>query len=440
MKLNERKLLIIDTSVLLYDADSIFQFRGNDVILPIIVLEELDRFKEKQGNTGSNARLVNRYLDEIRTKGSLSSGVHLNDRDVSIRVINEERQEDLPKSFPTHTGDHRIISSAMYLKNAYPDRCVKVVTKDINLRVKCDVLGINAEDYYRDLPSSVRDGNPMHSGTIQVSLDSDAIDHFYADDGIPLVATGVNQDVFLENCLVVATAHDSSKSFIGMVKNKKIVPPRTLGDSLIPIKPRSKEQRAAMHLLTDPDIPLVSLTGLAGSGKTFLALAVGISGLKNKLYDRIIITRSIEPVGRDIGFLPGTVDEKMAPWLMPIVDNFRNAFVDTSYFDMMRQKGEIEVSPITYVRGRSFTRSYVIVDEAQNLTIHELKTLITRCGQDTKMILLGDVDQVDTPYLDRYSNGLTIAIEKLKGQDLFGHIRLDRGERSQLATLGSNLL
>ncbi len=438
--MSDRKLLIVDTSVLLYDADSIFQFKGNDVILPIVVLEELDRFKEKQGTIGSNARLVNRYLDELRSKGSLSAGIHISERDVTIRVINEEKEEDLPKSFPANTGDHRIISSALYLKSTHPNSCVRVVTKDINLRVKCDVLGISAEDYYRDLPSSVRDGNPIYSGAVQVSLDSDAIDCFYVDDGITLTATGVNPEMFIQNSLVVATAYDSSKSFIGMVKNNKIVHPRTLGDSMIPIKPRSKEQRAAMHLLTDSDIPLVALTGLAGSGKTFLALAVGISGLKNKIYDRIIITRSIEPVGRDIGFLPGTVDEKMAPWLMPIVDNFRNAFADTSYFDMMRQKGEIEVSPITYVRGRSFTKSYVIVDEAQNLTIHELKTLITRCGQDTKMILLGDTDQVDTPYLDKYSNGLTIAIEKLKGQELFGHIRLDRGERSQLATLGSSLL
>ncbi len=438
--MNNRKLLVIDTSVLLYDAESIYQFKGNDVILPIIVLEELDRFKEKQGTVGTNARLVNRYLDELRTRGSLSSGIYVPERDVNIRVVNEEKLDLLPSSFVSKMGDNRIIAAALAVKASNEGSCIKVVTKDINLRVKCDVLGLSAEDYYRDLPTSVRDGNPIYSGCIQVSLDTDAIDHYYADEGIPLNATGVNQELFIQNSLVVATSFDGSKSFIGMVKDNKIVPPRTLSDSLIPIKPRSKEQRAAMHLLTDQDVPLIALTGLAGSGKTFLALTVGISGLKNKQYDRIVITRSIEPVGRDIGFLPGTVDEKMAPWLMPIVDNFRNAFHDTSYFDMMREKGQIEVSPITYVRGRSFENSYIIVDEAQNLTIHELKTLITRCGQNTKMVLLGDIDQVDTPYMDRYSNGLTIAIEKLKGQDLFGHIRLDRGERSQLATLGSNIL
>lgn len=437
--MSERKLLVIDTSVLLYDAESIYQFTGNDVILPMIVLEELDRFKEKQGTVGSNARLVNRYLDELREIGSLSTGINLKDKDIVIRVSNEERKNDLPEAFPTNQGDNRIISSALALRASYPDKKVKVVTKDINLRVKCDALGLEAEDYYRDLPVSVRDGNPIHSGVINVTLDKDAIDHFYADDGVPLDATGVSLELFIQNSLVIGTTHEG-QSLIGMVKDDKIVPPRTLGDSMIQVKPRSKEQRAAMHLLTDPDVPLVALTGLAGSGKTFLALTVGISGLRNKIYDRIIITRSIEPVGRDIGFLPGTVDEKMAPWLMPIVDNFRNAFHDTSYFEMMRQKGEIEVSPITYVRGRSFAKSYIIVDESQNLTIHELKTLITRCGQDTKMVLLGDIDQVDTPYMDRYSNGLTIAIEKLKGQDLFGHIKLDRGERSQLATLASSIL
>ncbi len=437
--MSERKLLVIDTSVLLYDAESIYQFTGNDVILPMIVLEELDRFKEKQGTVGSNARLVNRYLDELREIGSLSTGINLKDKDIVIRVSNEERKNDLPEVFPANQGDNRIISSALALRASYPDKKVKVVTKDINLRVKCDALGLEAEDYYRDLPISVRDGNPIHSGVINVTLDKDAIDHFYADDGVPLNATGVNPELFIQNSLVIGTTHEG-QSLIGMVKDDKIVPPRTLGDSMIQVKPRSKEQRAAMHLLTDPDVPLVALTGLAGSGKTFLALTVGISGLRNKIYDRIIITRSIEPVGRDIGFLPGTVDEKMAPWLMPIVDNFRNAFHDVSWFEMMREKGEIEVSPITYVRGRSFAKSYIIVDESQNLTIHELKTLITRCGQDTKMVLLGDIDQVDTPYMDRYSNGLTIAIEKLKGQDLFGHIKLDRGERSQLATLASSIL
>ena len=438
--MNERKLLIIDTSVLLYDAESIYQFTGNDVVLPIVVLEELDRFKEKQGTTGTNARLVNRYLDELRGKGQLAAGVHLEDRDVLIRVENEEGKGKLPESFAQNQGDNRIISSALALKDKYPKQKVKVVTKDINLRVKCDVLGLEAEDYYRDLPVSVRDGNPMYPGVTNISVSDAVVDSYYQNDGIELEKTEIDESFFIQNSLIVATSIESNKSFIGMVKENKIVQPRTLSDSLIPIKPRSKEQRAAMHLLTDMDVPLVALTGLAGSGKTFLALVVGISGLKNKVYDRIIITRSIEPVGRDIGFLPGTVDEKMAPWLMPIVDNFRNAFHDTSWFDMMREKGQIEVSPITYVRGRSFEKSYIIVDEAQNLTIHELKTLITRCGQDTKMVLLGDTDQVDTPYMDKYSNGLAIAVEKLKGQELFGHIKLDRGERSQLATLGSSIL
>lgn len=440
VNLSNRKLLVIDTSVLLYDADSIYQFTGNDVFLPIIVLEELDRFKEKQGTVGTNARLVNRYLDSLREKGSLANGIFVEEKDVNIFVFNEENREALPKAFPSTLGDNRIIAAALALKEKYSEKLVRVVTKDINLRVKCDALGLSAEDYYRDLPASVRDGNPIHSGCISVSLDTDVIDHYYADGGIPLAATGVNPELFVKNNLVVATAYDESKSFIGMVKDNKIVPPRSFNDSFIPLKPRSKEQKAALHLLTDNEIPLVALTGLAGSGKTFLALAVGLSGLQNKLYDRIVITRSIEPVGRDIGFLPGTVDEKMAPWLMPIVDNFRNLLKDTSYFDMMREKKQIEVSPITYVRGRSFARSYIIVDEAQNLTIHELKTLITRCGQETKMVLLGDIDQVDTPYMDRYSNGLTIAIEKLKGQDLFGHVKLDRGERSELATLASNIL
>ena len=206
------------------------------------------------------------------------------------------------------------------------------------------------------------------------------------------------------------------------------------------IKPRSKEQTAALHYLTSKDIPLVSLTGIAGSGKTFLTLLAAIDGLHSKSYERVVITRSIEPVGRDLGFLPGTLDEKMAPWLMPIVDNFRSAYHDTTYFDTMRQKGHIEVSPVSYIRGRSFNNCFVIVDEAQNLTIHEIKTIVTRCGSGTKIVLLGDTDQIDTPYLDKFSNGLSIVIEKLKGKNLFAHIRLDRGERSPLATLASREL
>ena len=357
---------------------------------------------------------------------------------MTIRVVQVSvSQDDVPQEFPIEKGDNKIIAVALALKERHPDREVRVITKDINLRVKCDALGMRAEDYYSDIPQSFREGSPSYSGQAQITVANRDVDMFYQEGEVSLIET----EGLLENQLVVAQSDfDPQKSFIGMFSGGSVKKPKIFLEASMGIKPRSKEQTAALHLLTNKDIPLVSLTGLAGSGKTFLALVAGMSGLNTKLYDRIVITRSIEPVGRDLGFLPGTLEEKMAPWLMPIVDNFRSAFHDTTFFEMMRQKGSIEISPVSYIRGRSFNNCFIIVDEAQNLTIHEIKTIITRCGAGTKIVLLGDTDQVDTPYLDKLSNGLAIAIEKLKGNELFGHIKLDRGERSQLATLASRSL
>lgn len=433
--------MIIDTSVLLYDPDSLKSFEGNDIVLPLVVLEELDRFKERQDLVGNNARRVNRFLDELRTHGSLSNGVKLPNHDVVISVAKDPLTCNIPKEFDPKTGDNKILSVALaiHMNGHDKKKIVKVITKDINLRVKCDALGIPSEDYYRDLPKCVREGSPIYSGQSSIFLPEEDIDEYYLKGYVNLSKKDLEED-FIQNQLIVATTHDHGKSMIAMVKNNKLIKPQNKLNSLVRVEPRSKEQRAAIHLLTDLDLPLVSVTGIAGSGKTFLALVAGMSGIQEKIFDRIIITRSIEPVGRDMGFLPGDLEEKMAPWLMPILDNFRNAFHDPTWFQVMKSKGIIEVSPIAYIRGRSFNKSFVIVDECQNLTIHELKTIITRCGEGTKMVLLGDTDQVDTPYMDKYSNGLRIAIEKLKGQKLFGHIHLDKGERSPLATLGSNVL
>lgn len=437
--MNQRKLLIIDTSVMLYDPNSLKFFHGNDVIIPLIVLEELDRFKERKEQVGSSAREVNRFLDSLRKIGSLHDGVQVPGTDIIIRVQGVPVEEgSTPVEFPTEKGDNKIVAVALAIKAQHPDREVRVITKDINLRVKCDALGVRAEDYYTDIPKAYRDGSEAYSGQVSVTVTSRDIEDFYASGEVKIL----DPDVELhENQLVHATCDiDPQKGFVGIYSRGLVHKPKNFLEQSIGVKPRSKEQIAALHLLTNKDIPLVSLTGLAGSGKTFLALVAGMSGLNAKLYDRIVITRSIEPVGRDLGFLPGSLEEKMAPWLMPIVDNFRSAFHDPSYFELMRQKGSIEISPVSYIRGRSFNNCYVIVDEAQNLTIHEIKTIVTRCGAGTKIVLLGDTDQVDTPYLDRHSNGLAIAIEKLKGKELFGHIKLDRGERSPLATLASREL
>ena len=208
----------------------------------------------------------------------------------------------------------------------------------------------------------------------------------------------------------------------------------------VSVRPRNKEQKFALDLLTRESLPLVTLTGIAGSGKTYLTLAAAISGLHEERYKRVVITRSIQPVGRDIGYLPGDINEKMAPWLFPIADNFREIFSDVTYFELMKDKGKIEIAPLSHIRGRTFNDSFIIVDEAQNATIHELKTIITRVGQNSKLVLLGDTDQVDTPYIDSLSNGLTIVIEKFKDAPLAGHIGLTKGERSKLATLASRII
>ena len=435
-----RKVFVLDTSVLLYDPTSIFVFTGNDVVIPLIVLEELDRFKDRKELIGSSAREVNRTLDSLRKQGSLHDGIYLSEFDINLKVVarsSEGHDGLIPEEFDLKKGDHKLLWTAAWIKSENVDKTVVIVTKDINLRIKSDAIGIDAEDYYRDVPLAVREGNPVYSGVTQLVLSDEDMDSYYTNGSVNLRST---EGVY-ENSLVVATSENSAKkSLIGMVKDGKIIKPRSRFSDSSDVTPRSKEQKAAVHLLSDDDVPLVAMTGLAGSGKTFLALTAAMSGLNQKRFGRIIITRSIEPVGRDLGYLPGTLDEKMAPWLMPIIDNFRNAYHDTTYFETMRQRGVIEVSPISYIRGRSFSNCFIIVDEAQNLTIHEIKTLVTRCGEKTKMVLLGDTEQVDTPYLDKFSNGLAIAIEKLKGSSLFGHIRLDRGERSPLATLASQSL
>lgn len=446
MKTENRKLFIVDTSVLLYDASSIHSFVGNDVVIPMIVLEELDRFKDKQNEVGNNAREVNRFLDSLRSEGHLYEWIQIPETDIRLTVKPSSlslKNSSLPQELRNETGDNKILDTALNLNEKYKGVYEKivVVTKDINLRIKCDSLGLLAEDYYSDLPTSVKDGSPAYTGVTQVILDSESISNYYQYGDIPLAYLPVHQRAaLLQNQLVVSSSPDG-KSMIGIVKGQKITKLRNDLDRAVKVEGRSKEQKAAIHLLCDDKIPLVSLTGLAGSGKTFLSLVAAMSSCYfDKSYSRIIITRSLEPVGRDIGFLPGTLEEKMAPWLSPFMDNFRNAFNDLTLFEMMKKKGQIEVSPISHIRGRSFKDSFIIVDECQNLTIHELKTIITRAGENVKLVLLGDTDQIDTPYLNKHNNGLSIVIEKLKGQEMFGHVHLDRGERSPLATMGSKLL
>lgn len=434
--MSKRKILVIDTSVLLHDMQSIHSFPDNDIVLPLVVLEELDRFKERQDLLGSAARYVNRFLDQLREKGHLCNGVTVQGNQ-TIRVESELAPLGIkaPPGLDPEKGDNQLISVALGLSAKHPDVPVKVVTKDINLRVKCDALGLIAEDYYRDHIRSVKEGQRMYSGQETIELDDEDVDYFHSNRGLSIEGLGMD---LLPNQFVCGISNlDPKKSLLAIHRNGVLYP---INYKHAGITARSKEQKFAMHMLMDKEIPLVSLSGLAGSGKTFLTLAAAMQGFNEKTYKRIVITRSIEPVGRDIGFLPGDLNDKMAPWLSPIIDNFRQAYGDSTYFDAMRQKGDIDIAPLTFIRGRTFSDAFIIVDEAQNTTIHELKTIITRTGKGSKIVLLGDTDQIDTPYIDSYSNGLTIAVEKLKNSLLTGHITLERGERSELATLAGHVL
>lgn len=430
-----RKIFVIDTSVLLYDKMSLTSFVGNNVVIPLLVLDELDRFKDKPGVLGENARSVNRFLDDLRQQGSLAEGVYLPDVDENIKV-EISSPETVPNALDV-SSDNKIISVALAIKSSHPAQSVIMVTKDINFRVKCDALGLRAEDYYKDnvtadLPDEIQ----------EVFVDDHLIDRLHTDKYIPSRDIDFKHDARTQEPFIVRGLSPSS-SALAVCKGDTIslVSSNPKMNDLVKIKPKNKEQAFALHFLLDRNLPLVTMTGIAGTGKTFLTLMAGLSGIYEKTYKRIVISRPIQPVGRDMGFLPGDIDDKMAPWIKPITDNFREGSgQDATYFDMMMGNGTIEVAPLAFIRGRTLNDSFIIVDEAQNASIHELKTLITRVGQNSKIVLLGDIDQIDTPHLDRSSNGLSITIDRFKDSHVAAHINLTKSERSELAAIASKIL
>jgi len=447
MTVIDRKLFVVDTNVLLYDKASIHSFPGNDVILPIVVLDELDRFKDKSGVVGESARYVNRYLDELRSMGSLHEGIYIEEIDQKIRV-ELNGVDKIPNFLDKSSADNQIIACAIYTQNKYPDQKTVVVTKDINFRVKCDSLEINAEDYYRD--KILESDDDMHRGYVDIEVDSkNIIDRLYDEKIEDEERASICQEIntyfdrkFYENEFL-CIQHEQS-SFLGIHKEGKIYRLKNKKDlqTSYSFSSRNREQLYALNALIDSDIDLVTITGLAGSGKTFITLMTAVYGLNEGRYDRIVITRNVQPVGKDIGFLPGDLKEKMTPWMSPIMDNFRHAFKDKdlTYFEMMMEKGKIEIAPLSYMRGRTFSNTFLIFDEAQNSTIHEIKTVITRIGENSKIVLLGDTDQIDTPYIDSLSNGLTIVSEKFKNEKVAAHVKLKRGERSYLSAVAAKLI
>lgn len=431
-----QKIYVLDTNVLMYEPKSLFAFEDNEVVLPLIVLDELDKKKTDQDQAARHARQVIRLLDEMRVLGNISTGV-TNERGGIIRV-EVAHKDNIHTDLDPNRADNRIISVALGLAAANPDKKVAVITKDINLRVKCDALGVHAEDFTSD--SVVANIDEIYSGMIDLEVDDTDIDAIYTEEVIPVknIVRPLFPNEYVHLRSNINPKHTAMARFNGTMLEKV----RNYKD-IWGISPRNKEQVFALDALFNPDIQLVTMTGLAGAGKTLLAVAAGISQLFDaKIYKRLILTRPIQPLGRDLGYLPGDLNEKMAPWVAPLVDNLELIFSEKGkmFLDDCMEKGQIQVEPITYIRGRSIPKSFIIVDEAQNLTKHEIKTIITRCGEGSKVCLTGDIQQIDVPYLDGVDNGLSCVIEKFKDDLIAAHVTLMKGERSELANKAAQKL
>ncbi|HUI68329.1 MAG TPA: PhoH family protein [Nitrospirota bacterium] len=438
-----KKTFVIDTNVLLHDPNAIFSFEENDVIVPIVVIEELDKFKKGIDEIGRNARQVSRILDELRHKGKLSQGVELKGGGSLCVELNHQSSERLPNELIATKADNRILSIALNL--LHDKKPVVLVTKDTNLRIKADALGLKAEDYESD--NIVLD--ELYSGETELELEPGTIDEFYARGEF---APPPGQKLFPNEFVLLKNKANASQTALARYQQQKnvLVPIVNVKHGVWGINARNKQQQFALDLLLNDEINLVTLVGRAGTGKTLLALAAGLERtIESRAYQRLVVSRPVFPLGKDIGYLPGDIEEKLRPWMQPIRDNLD--FLVGSSAGPGRVKGKkdlqslfdlgmIEVEPLTYIRGRSMPNQYLIVDEAQNLTPHEIKTIITRAGEGTKVILTGDPGQIDNPYIDSSSNGLSFVVDRFKEESIAGHITLVKGERSDLAELAATLL
>jgi len=441
-----KKNYVLDTSVYLTDADSIYKFRNNDVFIPLKVLEEIDRHKKRQDSVGSNARKIIRNLDELRLKGNLQKGVRIGKGLGILRVKSYEclKNSVFPPDLDMRIPDHIIIATAKAIQTEFSERKTTVVSRDINMRVICDSVGMLSENY--DTENVVTSTEDLYTGFIEYLVDDQIIDRFYNGEEIYIDADDVEGVWSPNQYLMLVSNANEKKTAIARFEShfqplRKIVHDRLTDWG---INSRNKEQAFAIDMLMDPKIKIVTLVGRAGSGKTLCAIAAGLQqtiGLRDNPYSRLIVSRPVEPMGKDIGFLPGTMEEKMLPWLMPIQDNLQYLLGnDKNALQMYIEKGKIEIEALTYIRGRSIANAFIVIDESQNLTVHEVKTIITRIGEGTKIVLTGDVEQIDNTYVNETSNGLAHAVEKFKEFPIAGHVTFKKGERSELATLASKVL
>ncbi|MCM2279532.1 MAG: PhoH family protein [Oligoflexia bacterium] len=439
-----RKAFILDTNVLLFDPQAVFKFGNNDVVIPIVVIEEIDRFKREMSENGRHARLFSRFVDEMRADGELSKGVKMPNG--GLLIVELGSHAPLPMELQMDKADNRILALAISMKKDQPKRPVVFVTKDVNLRIKADALGIAAEDYE---PSSV-EPEQLYSGVATVMLDAHLVDEFYQQKR--LAYKDPTQNFKANQYLILKDSANPNHTAMGRYSRELdcIVPIFKPVEGLWGIFPKNAEQAFAIDALLNDDIKLVSLVGKAGTGKTLLAIAAGLAKTVDEgVYHRLLVSRPVFPLGKDIGFLPGDIEEKLNPWMQPIYDNIDFLFGATGSKgrrgagkgcqELMNQ-GLLQIEPLTYIRGRSIPQQYLIVDESQNLTPHEIKTIVTRAGDNTKIVLTGDSFQIDNPYVDSANNGLVYLVDRFKEESISAHITLSKGERSKLSELASNLL
>ncbi len=435
------KSYVLDTNVLIHDPEAVFKFEDNDVFIPIHVIEEIDKFKGEGTERGRNCRQFSRVLDELRKGGTrlLSQGVPMGEGKGVLTVFVDET---------VHVGsehgavDRAILQSSLHIKGQGKNETTIFVTMDTNLRIRADAVGMLAETY-----ENSRMKVATSSSILEIDVPTAEVDAFFHNGGssygipdeINPNASVVFKDVANEKHTAICRFDKKKKSFI---------PLKVPATGILGIKPKNREQAFAFDLLLDENIQLLTLIGKAGTGKTLLAVAAGLQKvLVDQTYTRMLVSRPVMPLGKDIGFLPGTLDEKMSPWMQPIFDNLEFIFsrenkhgsLPETYQDVIAN-GQLQVEPLTYIRGRSLPEQYLIVDEAQNLTSHEIKTIITRAGDGTKIILTGDPEQIDNPYVDATSNGLSVVMNRFAQQTVAGNVILTKGERSKLAELASDLL
>lgn len=436
-----KKTYVLDTSVYLTDSNCINSFGNNDIVIPLKVLEEIDKHKKRQDSVGSQARSTIRSLDALRDKGSLSKGVRI-DKGMGIIRVSSYNPLCLPDDLDLEDPDNQIIATALSEQEVAPkSRKLVVVSRDINMRVKCDALGLLTEDYNAEQVVDHAEG--LYTGRSEILVDEQDIDRFYAGD--ELWIDPKEHTLYPNQFVMLISNSNDKKTALAKFENynnplQKIV---KSNKKIWSTEPRNKEQQFAFELLLDPAIPVVSLVGKAGSGKTLLALASGLEQTfgKDAMYKKIVVTKPVEPVGKDIGFLPGSMEDKMLPWLAPIQDNLQFLMGDDkATLELYMEKGQIEVEAMTFIRGRSISNAFIVIDEVQNMTQHEIKTVLTRVGEGTKIVLTGDIEQIDNVYIDATNNGLSYVVERLKDEQISGHVTLLKGERSKVATIAATKL